>query len=47
MIPDDPDYARAIIADQRGQEEMYAVGDKVPVVAAGGSTLSSTNVVMN
>ena len=27
---DDPAYARAIIADQRGQEEMYAVGDKVP-----------------
>jgi general secretion pathway protein C len=27
---DDPDYARAIIADQRGQEEMYALGDKVP-----------------
>ena len=27
---DDPEFARAIIADPRGQEEMYAVGDKVP-----------------
>jgi general secretion pathway protein C len=27
---DEPAYARAIIADQRGQEEMYAVGDKLP-----------------
>ena len=27
---EDPDFARAIIADPRGQEEMYAVGDKVP-----------------
>ena len=26
----DPDYARAIIADPRGKEEMYAVGDQVP-----------------
>jgi general secretion pathway protein C len=26
----DPEFARAIIADPRGQEEMYAVGDKVP-----------------
>lgn len=27
---EDPEFARAIIADPRGQEEMYAVGDKVP-----------------
>ena len=27
---DDPEFARAIIADPRGQEEMYAVGDKMP-----------------
>ena len=27
---DDPDYARAIIADPQGQEEMYAIGDQVP-----------------
>jgi general secretion pathway protein C len=27
---EDPAFARAIIADARGQEEMYAVGDKVP-----------------
>ena len=37
---DDPDYARAIIADQRGQEEMYAVGDKVP----GNAELSEVHV---
>lgn len=37
---DDPDYARAIIADQRGQEEMYAVGDKVP----GNAELSEIHV---
>jgi general secretion pathway protein C len=27
---DDPEIARAIIADPRGEEEMYAVGDKLP-----------------
>lgn len=27
---DDPDLARAIIADERGQEDMYAVGDTLP-----------------
>ena len=37
---DDPDYARAIVADQRGQEEMYAVGDKVP----GNAELSEIHV---
>jgi len=26
----DPEFARAIIADPRGKEEMYAVGDQVP-----------------
>jgi general secretion pathway protein C len=26
----DPEYARAIIADPRGKEEMYAAGDQVP-----------------
>jgi general secretion pathway protein C len=30
LASDDPDHARAIIADPRGKEEQYAVGEKLP-----------------
>lgn len=30
LASDDPEHARAIIADPRGQEEQYAIGDNLP-----------------
>jgi len=30
LSSDDPDHARAIIADPRGQEEQYSIGDNLP-----------------